>query len=285
MLTVRNLSKAYGKEPALHNVSLSAAPGDGLIALLGANGSGKSTLLRVLATAIPPDTGDISFAGYSYAGDLRPVRQLIGYLPQALELPGTLSAFKVLHYLARLKGVHDRVESLKLLDTLGLSTLADKPLSQLSSGQLRMVGIAQALIGSPRLLLLDECLRGLDTHERERVIRLLRTRGTETVTLFSSHVPAEVERMAARVIVLAHGSVLFAGEVSALIAQAAGCVYELRIDARDLSRLMQQLTVSRIQRQGDQAILRVLSSCPPTDGVLVSATLEDAYLLRVIGTR
>ena len=276
MLTVRNLSKAYGKEPALHNVSLSAAPGDGLIALLGANGSGKSTLLRVLATAIPPDTGDISFAGYSYAGDLRPVRQLIGYLPQALELPGTLSAFKVLHYLARLKGVHDRVESLKLLDTLGLSTLADKPLSQLSSGQLRMVGIAQALIGSPRLLLLDE---------RERVIRLLRTRSTETVTLFSSHVPAEVERMAARVIVLAHGSVLFAGEVSALIAQAAGCVYELRIDARDLSRLMQQLTVSRIQRQGDQAILRVLSSCPPTDGVLVSATLEDAYLLRVIGTR
>ena len=285
MLSVRNLSKAYGAEHALRNVSLSIVPGDGLIALLGANGSGKSTLLRVLATAIPPDSGEISFARHSYAGDLRPVRQLIGYLPQALDLPGTLTAFKVLHYLARLKGVPDRVESLKLLDALGLSALADKPLSQLSSGQLRMVGIAQALIGNPRLLLLDECLRGLDTHERERVIRLLRTRSTETVTLFSSHVPAEVERIAARVIVLAHGSVLFAGEVSALTAQAAGCVYELRIDARELSGVMQHLTISRVQRQGDQAVLRVMSTHPLPNGVLVPPTLEDAYLLQVICAR
>ncbi len=278
-LIIRGLNKAYGAQSALMNINLSIATNNGITALLGANGSGKSTLLRVLATAMPPDSGWISFGELAYQGDLRPLRQLIGYLPQALDLPERMTPFKVLHYLARMKGFHERATIHGLLDSFGLTALANKPIESLSGGQVRLVGIAQALIGEPRLLLLDECLRGLDIHERERVLSVLRQQAQRTLILFSSQVPAEVEQFAQRIIVLNRGTVLFAGDIASLIARAEGCVYELRVTHDKIPLIATNYTVARIHERGNQAILRVISLKPLSDGISLCATLEDAYLL------
>jgi len=280
MLTVSGLSKNYGDQSALHNINLRIA--NGMTALLGANGSGKSTLLRLLATAIQPDAGQLRFAGYTYTGDLRDLRRCIGYLPQTLDLPGTLSPFRLLQYLARLKGVHDRTQIDMLLTAFGLHELANNPLSQLSSGQQRLVGIAQALLGRPRLILLDELLRGLDLYEKNRVLRIVQLvvqQQAGTVVLFSSHIPVEVELAAQWVIVLDHGAVLFKGEVNDLIATATGCVYQRCVLASEAPAWTQRFTVSRIVQRGDHVMLRIVSPAHVVDADPVAATLEDAYLL------
>jgi ABC-2 type transport system ATP-binding protein len=208
MLVVRGLCKTWGRQPALYGVTLTLRREDGITAILGANGSGKSTLLRVLATAISPDSGWLSFDNLPYTGDLRPLRQHIGYLPQDVELPDALTPYKVLRYLARLKGIHQRDSIDELVEKFGLHSIVYKPIGRLSGGQQRMVSIAQAFIGQPRLLLLDEVLRGLDAIERERVVQALRVAAVQAVVLFSSHIPMEAERIAQQMIVLKNGVIM-----------------------------------------------------------------------------
>jgi len=278
MLVVRGLNKTYAERSALCDIDLNISTEDGITALLGANGSGKSTLLRVLATATPPDSGWLSFDGLRYAADLRPLRQQLGYLPQTLELPGTLTPLKVLQYLARLKGIYQHDPVIALLETFGLSALANTPISRLSDGQVRMVGIAQAFIGQPRLILLDECLRGLDVYERERVIRMMRAAAGQAIILFSSHIPAEVEQVAQRAVVLKAGAVLFAGEISTFIEQATEHVYEVRSGVEDIPYWLARYIVSHVQQNAKDTVLRVISATAISDGVAVCPSLEDAYL-------
>lgn len=227
MLTIRNLCKTYPDrdQPALHDLSLSVDAG--VVALLGHNGSGKSTLLRVLATLAAPDSGTISFGDYRYGDDPRPLRHGLGYLPQDLDLPLTMTPRKLLRYLAKLRDLQIGRAALdaqidSLIDSLGLSARAHQPLAQLSGGQVRMIGVAQAVMHQPRLLLLDELTRGLDIDERQRVLRLIRAprkTSAPTLTIFSTHIPEEAEQIADSVIVLAGGRALYAGRVDALLTQ------------------------------------------------------------------
>lgn len=156
-------------------------------------------------------------------------------------------------YLAHLKGIQDAARIRACLDALSLGPLAATPLAQLSGGQLRRVGLAQALLGSPLMLLLDELLRGLDVQERERVVRLTRQLAASRLVIFSSHVPGEVEQMASKMIVLREGKVAYIGGVHALRRQVRGQVHEIRVRADAVAALAERFTVSRIiQDNGEE---------------------------------
>jgi ABC-2 type transport system ATP-binding protein len=270
-LSVRSLSKRYGKHIALHQIDLTLK--EGVTAVLGANGSGKSTLLRILATLCQPDTGDLSFNGLVYGRDDRRLRAQIGYLPQVVEMPDTLTARKLLTYLARLRGG----EVDKVIVALHLESFINVPFGQLSGGQLRMVGFAQALLGNPRLLLLDELSRGLDAIERQRVYRLLA--GHSRFILFSTHLPSEAEQIAQTVIVLHRGKVLFSGDIETLRDYATGQVYELEVATEVLPQIITTSLISRIIQNGETSLVRIIGKPLQSGAAVVKPSLEDAYLI------
>lgn len=277
-LIAEGLRAAYGRHLALDGVSLRAGPG--VLALLGPNGAGKTTLLRLLATAAQPDAGRICFAGRAYNGDPRPLRRVLGYLPQELDLPAHLTPRAFLRYVAQLKGVPAEPQASTLLRALGLGDLLETPIGSLSGGQQRLVGIAQALLGRPRLLVLDEPLVGLDIEERERAFRQIAGPPGERVVVVSAHVPADVEAIASQVVVLRAGCVVASGTPAALRATAAGRVHEVTVPVAAIERMVSEAEVSRVTMTSDHARLRIVGRLPAgLAGTPVAPTLEDAYLL------
>lgn len=206
-IKVYKLSKSYGARLALKDVTLELAPG--IIAIMGPNGSGKTTLLRSLASLIYPDSGQLWFDGFPYLKNLQRLRSQVGYLPQELDFPGHLTPRQLLTYLATLKKVRDKSQIEWLIRALELVRVADFPLTALSEGQVRLVGIAQAFLGCPSLLLLDEPTRGLDVEERARVFSLMRRPAPGRLTIYSTHELEDIEQMADRVIILSEGQVLY----------------------------------------------------------------------------
>lgn len=276
-LIVRKLSKSFGTQIALREIDLTLS--GGTIALLGANGSGKSTLLRILATLTKPDAGSIWFNHWSYAQHKRQLRTQIGYLPQELLLPEMLTPRKFLNHLAMLRGA----EAAEILHDLPLTEVVDQPFRELTGGQHQLVGIAQALIGSPFLLLLDELSRGLDLSEAEQIFRVVRQHGK--FVIFSTHIPDDIERMAAQtVIVLERGQMLFCGTVEAMRSAAAGCVYEIDVPVEHVPFITASMTVSRAVSNGTDMRLRVIGKPPQYQSEAVKPSLEDAYLLLKLRT-
>jgi ABC-type multidrug transport system ATPase subunit len=277
-LIARRLSKVYGAKQALSGVHLTARPG--VLALLGPNGSGKTTLLRLLATVARPDAGEIAFGGRVYSSDIRAVRRRLGYLPQDLELPGHLTVRQFLHYMAGLKGIAPEPAAADLLDALDLAGLAGRKLGDLSGGQLRRAALAQALLGDPLLLILDEPTAGLDPEERDRVLRLISRPVSGRVVILSSHVPGEVEAAARQVVVLNGGQVAFAGSVPEMLRAAQGRVHEVTVPAGDVGPMLDRFQVSRVTARGGAAVLRLVGDLPQAmAGTAVDGSLEDAYLL------
>jgi len=210
-LKIQGLSKSYSSQVALQNMTLNLKPG--IVAVLGLNGAGKTTLLRCLASLTKPDLGQLWFDGLPYSQNLALLRGQIGYLPQDLDLPASLTPRRLLEYLATLKNITEDSQVNQMLSTLGLEEIADWPFARLSSGQVRLAGIAQAFLGRPKLLLLDELTHGLDVEERERVFALARQPVPGRLILYSTHEPADAGRLADQVIVLRQGQVTFFGKV------------------------------------------------------------------------
>lgn len=211
-LKIRGLSKSYGSLVALREVTLDIMPGT--VALLGPNGSGKTTLLRCLASLLRPDRGGMWFNRFPYAQNLPRLRNQLGYLPQDLELPPSLTPRQLLEYLGRLKNISESDQVDDLLSALNLNSFAQRPFARLSGGQIRLAGIAQAFLGQPSLLLLDELTGGLDVEERECVFRLVRKPLPGRLILFSTHELSDAKRLADQVIVLQQGQVIFAGKAA-----------------------------------------------------------------------
>jgi len=219
-LSVLGLTKTFGAQPALQHVSFSLDTG--IIAVLGPNGAGKSTLLRILATLIRPDAGEIVFMGHDYRHHLRALRGTLGYLPANLELPERMTPRGLLRHLAVLKLLPDPAASIDaVLHALDLTPIANSPLAHLSGGQVRLVGVAQAFLGTPRLVILDEPTRGLDIQERERVFHLMRQPVPGRTVVFSTHLPNEAALIAGQVVVLRKGTVLFVGKPEELTSRVA----------------------------------------------------------------
>lgn len=279
VLNTCGLKKRFGTQPALCGVTLSLRPG--IIAILGPNGSGKSTLLRCLAGILQPDEGGIKFAGRCYPDALPEIRSGLGYLPQDLDFPGEMTPLRLLRYLAQLKCLNEKgVEG--YLDILGLEGMKNRPFSQLSGGQTRLIGLAQALMGTPRLLVLDEPFHGLDVLERGSAFRGIQASRQPRIVVFSTHVPNEVELLATQVIILLEGRVIYSGSIEELRREAFGQVYEVCLSHQDETAFLARMCISRRIEMDGKTILRVVGQVPyEVELTPVEPTLEDAYLLLI----
>ncbi len=270
---LRGVGKSFHGSPALSGIDLELKPG--IVGLLGPNGAGKTTLLRILATVLGADNGSVRILGNDPAqGKQRvEIRRRLGYLPQELGYPRGFTTYGFVDYMAVLKEWNDaaarRTEVKRVLEQVGLADRSTKRIRALSGGQRRRVGLAQALLGSPQLLVLDEPTTGLDPEQRVALRHVLAEVGRTATVVIATHQTEDVAALCERVIILDHGSVRYDGAVQDLIAQVANRVW--LADAADpRAQTSWRTAAGRYRNLGDQA---------PAGAEVVEASLEDAYLL------
>ena len=281
MLSITNLSKTYGNGVhALKGVTLTIDRG--LFGLLGPNGAGKSTLMRTLATLQAPDTGEIVFDGLDVVRDPERHRRHLGYLPQDFGVYPGVSAFDLLDHLAVLKGMSDRTSRREQVDALleqtNLTTHRKKAVSSFSGGMRQRFGIAQALLGDPKLIIVDEPTAGLDPEERNRFHNLLSEVSENIVVILSTHIVEDVRQLCPRMAILAGGRVLRAGAPRALIAELEGRVWQKTADKTAVEAYRRSLTVISTQLYEGRTLVHVLHDGQPEHGFeATEPNLEDVY--------
>ncbi|HYH80949.1 MAG TPA: ABC transporter ATP-binding protein [Longimicrobium sp.] len=289
MLTVTNLTKTYPNGThALRGVNL--AVGRGLFGLLGPNGAGKSSLMRTLATLQEPDAGAITFDGADVLADPERHRRHLGYLPQDFGVYPGVSAVELLDHLALLKGVADRrarhtqVEA--LLHQTNLWESRKKAVSGYSGGMRQRFGIAQALLGDPRFIIVDEPTAGLDPEERNRFHNLLSEVGESVVVLLSTHIVEDVRQLCPRMAILAAGRVLCEDAPRALVAGLEGRVWQRIVQKADVPAYQARMAVLSTQLQAGETLLHVLADERPEPGFEpVRPDLEDVYFAALAAER
>lgn len=281
MLSIRNLSKTYSNGvKALHDVSLEIPAG--MFGLLGPNGAGKSSLMRTIATLQPADSGQIHFNGLDVAKEPEKIRQTLGYLPQDFHVYPRISAYDLLDHLAILKGITHNKERKLLVETLleqtNLHRVQKKAVASFSGGMRQRFGIAQALIGDPQLIIVDEPTAGLDPEERNRFHNLLADIGQSKVVILSTHIVEDVSDLCPRMAVLAEGKIQLEGEPGALMNELKGQVWRTVVDKQQAPALMEQYHVISSHLQAGRTVLHVLANEPPAAAFEpVTPDLEDVY--------
>ena len=281
LLRVEQVSVRYpGGTLALDDVSLDLAPG--ILGLLGPNGAGKSSLLRVLATLARPSAGRVLWRGRDIAREPDTLRVALGYLPQDFGVYAALSAREFLRFLAAVKGLPSRQADARIgecLALVGLSEDADRRLGGFSGGMRQRVGVAQALLNDPTVLILDEPTVGLDPGERLRFRHLLTDLAGERLVILSTHIVSDIEASATALAVLMKGRLRFSGAPDALLAQAVGRTWEGLVPATRVAELRVRHAVSQSTVRPGGVLLRVVADHAPFDGAAaVAPTLEDAYV-------
>jgi ABC-type multidrug transport system ATPase subunit len=285
-ISIRNLSKSYpGGVTALEGVSLSITTG--LFGLLGPNGAGKTTMMKILATLLEPTSGEVTIGGLDAGRDRTRIRRMLGYLPQEFGAYSRLRAREFLDLMARLGGLAQtrqreaRVE--EMLAAVGLADAARRKVKALSGGMLRRLGIAQALIAKPALLIVDEPTTGLDPEERIRFRALLQEIGRETVILLSTHIVGDISSTCEGLAILDHGRLLFTGSPQELMARAAGKTWETVAEERLMPAIRERFAVVATAPRGDRLHLRLVGE--GNGGVpglelrpVERPNLEDAYI-------
>jgi len=287
MLVIKDLTKTYSSGvQALKEVSLEIQPG--LFGLLGPNGAGKTTLMKILATLLQPDSGTAELDGLDLIGSKAETRKKLGYLPQDFGLYPTLTAAQMLDYFAKLKGVIEKKERRLLVDALldrvNLSAERNRRLGGFSGGMRQRVGIAQALIGNPELLIVDEPTAGLDPEERTRLHNLLAESAREnTVVLLSTHIVSDVSNLCSSFAVIRAGKILTATSPEDALAGLEGRIWEATLPREQVANLKASGKVITTQMAGGRTRVRMLSNNgKPADAfVAVPATLEDHYFIVV----
>ncbi|UVI28730.1 ATP-binding cassette domain-containing protein [Paenibacillus spongiae] len=279
MLTAYNLGKKYKQEWALEPLSFRLERG--MYGLLGPNGAGKSTLMRLLAGLMAPSTGEATVQGVSVRSGLQ-ARSRIGYVPQTFQMYPQLTARELLRHTARLKSGASRAEQEReverLLHSVNLEDKADRPARTYSSGMVKRLGIAQALVGSPDVIIVDEPTTGLDPEERIRLRNLLAETALRSVILLSTHILGDVETSCKDVIVLTDGKLRYNGALSGLARHAEGRLWQW--EASELEwRAMAQERLLAARRTADGVLCRTLADAPPTPyAQLAEPSMEDGYL-------
>jgi ABC-2 type transport system ATP-binding protein len=290
-LTIETLTKRYsGGVQALSNVSITLGPG--VLGLLGPNGAGKSTLMRILATIAQPTSGKILWNNGEVSRNPDSLRNVLGYLPQDFGVYPNLSALEFLEYLAAVKGIEAaaaRRRITELLELVNLTDAAKRPLGGYSGGMRQRVGIAQALLNDPQLLIVDEPTAGLDPEERVRFRNLLSELSGERIVILSTHIVSDVEAVATNIAILAHGRLLAHGLPESILASVTGQVWELVVPSADLPALRQKYPISSTAHRSDGVHVRIVSPMPPAmpgarDARPLEPSLEDAYLA-VLGSQ
>ena len=281
MLSISALSKTYPNGiQALQDVNLTI--GNGLFGLLGPNGAGKSTLMRTIATLQDADRGTIVFDGQNIAKNPRALRGKLGYLPQTFGVYPKIPAIELLNHLAILKGVSDRRRRAEQIDSLlHLTNLWDvrkRAVSTFSGGMRQRFGIAQALLGDPRLIIVDEPTAGLDPEERNRFHNLLSEIGENVVVILSTHIVDDVSDLCPRMAVLAAGRILVEGKPSELIAALEGRVWRKTVPKQSVDEYRASHRVISTHLFAGETRVHVLSDEQPgPDFEPVAPTLEDVY--------
>lgn len=259
--------------------------GPGVLGLLGPNGAGKSTLMRILATVTRPTEGRVTWNGADIAREPDGLRAVLGYLPQDFGVYPNLNAVEFLEYIAAAKGLAPAAARRRIEDLLVLVNLADarrRPLGGFSGGMRQRVGIAQALLNDPRLLIVDEPTAGLDPEERVRFRNLLAELSGERIVLLSTHIVSDVEAVATDIAVIHRGRLVQRASPEDLQRSAEGMVWEWIVPSAELAALKTRCLISGTQRRSEGVRVRVVSrESPAPDARHVAPTLEDAYLMHV----
>jgi len=283
-LVIDGVSKVYrGGVRALADFSLELGPG--VHGLLGPNGAGKSTLMRILATLTRPTAGRVSWNGRDLVSDPDAVREVLGYLPQDFGVYPNLSAVEFLDYLAAAKGLEPRAARSRieaLLELVNLGEARRRPLGGFSGGMRQRVGIAQALLNDPQLLIVDEPTVGLDPEERVRFRNLLSDLSGERIIILSTHIVSDVESTATDIAILHKGHLKARALPEQLLKHLEGCVWEWMATSQELPALKQQFLVSGSIRRTDGIEVRAVSEARPCpEAQPVTPNLEDVYLSMV----
>lgn len=284
MLTISELVKTYpGGVQALKGISLELPPG--VFGLLGPNGSGKTTLMKIVATLLEPDSGTIRMNGDDLLAHKNQTRRMLGYLPQDFGLYPTLTARQMLDYLAKLKGITNKTERHTLIDALlervNLSAEPTQPLGEFSGGMRQRLGIAQALIGEPELIIVDEPTAGLDPQERVRFHNLIsETANGNTVVILSTHIVSDVSNLCSRMAIIQKGKILSSCTPREAVDQLKDSVWEAIVQREQVASLKSRFNVISSRMFEGQARVRVISrdERPSEEFLPAAPILEDFYL-------
>jgi len=286
-LTISGLSKTYPNGVrALSDVSLTIPTG--MFGLLGPNGAGKSTLMRTLATLQEPDEGSVRMGEVDVLRDKDAVRRILGYLPQDFGVYPKVSAEELLDHLARLKGLSDRATRREVVASLlrqtNLYDVRKKALGGFSGGMRQRFGIAQALLGNPRLIIVDEPTAGLDPEERVRFHNLLAEIGENVIVILSTHIVSDVSDLCAQMAIIDKGRVLLTGRPAELTRRLDGRVWQKAIARTDLASAKATYPVISTRLLAGRTLVNVVGGEAPDEGFApVAATLEDVYFAAIAG--
>jgi ABC-2 type transport system ATP-binding protein len=279
-LSIDRVSKRYGaKTLALQDFSLELGPG--ILGLLGPNGAGKTTLMSILATITRPSSGTIRWDGTDLARDPNAIRSVLGYLPQDFGVYPNLNAVEFLEYLAAVKGLDAAAAARRIDELLNLVNLTDvrkRPLGGYSGGMRQRIGIAQALLNDPKLLIVDEPTAGLDPEERVRFRNLLSDLSGDRIVILSTHIVSDVEATATDIALISQGRLVAHAAPEDLLRAVDGKVWEWVVPSAELNAARQQHLISNTTRRSDGVHVRLLTAQPPPGTTAVAPNLEDAYL-------
>lgn len=282
-LIIDHVSKKYGNKQALNDFSMCLQPG--ILGFLGPNGAGKSTLMKILATVTLPTDGQVTWNGTDIVKNPKALRKDVGYLPQAFGVYPNLNAVEFLEYMAAVKGLdmpsaRRRIQD--LLEALNLAQDAKRLLGGYSGGMKQRVGIAQALLNDPKVLIVDEPTAGLDPEERIRFRNLLANMATGRIIILSTHIVSDIESLASRIAIVFQGKLLQHALPEDLLIEVEHKVWECTISSDQLPEFQKSHVISRAYQRSDGMHVRIVSDHRPLPGAeVVTATLEDVYLYYV----
>ena len=278
MLEICNVVKTFGKEvTAVDGVSLSLKPG--VVGLIGHNGAGKTTLMQMIATLTRPTSGRILFKGADIVARPDAIRSRLGFLPQDFGVYPNLTAREFMEYFAALKGVRDPARIRRLLELVNLHEHANRPAAAFSGGMRRRLGIAQALLADPDILIVDEPTAGLDPEERLRFRNLLAELGFDKLVIMSTHIVSDVESIATELAVMRAGRLVAFETPAAILSKARGQVWSASVGAAQYDALRASVHVLHAQRHGEMVALRIAHAGPPCAGAReAEPSLEEALM-------
>jgi ABC-2 type transport system ATP-binding protein len=277
-LTLEGVTKRFRNGVvAVNDVTLTMRTG--VLALLGPNGAGKTTLMQMIATITKPTSGRILFDGIGSAREPNALRRKLGYLPQDFGVYDGLTARQFLTYFAALKGIHGRAKVAEMLELVNLHAVADRAVGGFSGGMKQRLGIAQALINDPALLIVDEPTAGLDPEERLRFRNILSDIGFDRLVIFSTHIVSDIESIATEIAVMKSGRLLTTASPPDFLRMARGSVWKVLIPAERFDEVRKQLRIVHSSRSSDGVLARIVHPQQPIDdAVSVEPELEDAFL-------
>lgn len=280
MLELRNVVKTFGKKmKAVDDVSLSLSRG--VVGLIGHNGAGKTTLMQMIATLLRPSSGQILFQGQDIVKKPDAIRARLGYLPQDFGVYPNLTAGEFMQYFAALKGVHDAQRIRHLLETVNLHQHANRQAATFSGGMRRRLGIAQALLNDPDILVVDEPTAGLDPEERLRFRHLLSDLAFDKLVILSTHIVSDVENMAGQLAILRQGRLVACDTPDALLTRARGQVWSVRTDHEQYEALRARFHILQAQRMDGGVQMRIAhTERPCQDAQQAEPNLEEALMIQ-----